>query len=85
MLDPSYVRMMARYNAWQNANVFGAGARLTDAQRKEDRGAFFRSIHATLNHILWADNLWMMRFGAAPPPEKLTIADGLTLLKIGRR
>jgi uncharacterized damage-inducible protein DinB len=81
MLDPSYVRTMARYNAWQNANVFGASARLTDAQRKENRGTFFGSIHATLNHILWADNLWMMRFGAAPPPEKLTIADGLTLFE----
>lgn len=81
MLDPSYVRMMARYNAWQNANVFGASARLTDAQRKEDCGAFFRSIHATLNHILWADEMWMMRFGVAPPPAKLTIADGLTLFE----
>jgi uncharacterized damage-inducible protein DinB len=79
MLDPSYVRMMARYNAWQNANVFGAGARLTDAQRKENRGAFFGSIHATLNHILWADQMWMMRFGVAPPPPTLTIAGGLTL------
>lgn len=77
MISPSYVRTMARYNTWQNANIYGASARLTDAQRKEDRGAFFRSIHATLNHILWADQMWLMRFGAAPAPAKRSIADGL--------
>ena len=66
MISPSYVRAMARYNAWQNANVYGACERLSDAQRKEDRGAFFGSIHATLNHILWADQTWLTRFGAAP-------------------
>jgi uncharacterized damage-inducible protein DinB len=79
MISPSYVRTMARYNAWQNANIYGASGRLSDAQRKEDRGAFFRSIHATLNHILWADQMWLMRFGAAPKPPKLSIADGLAM------
>jgi uncharacterized damage-inducible protein DinB len=70
---------MARYNAWQNASVYGACDQLRDAQRKENRGAFFGSIHTTLNHILWADQVWLMRFGAAPPPAKHSIADGLTL------
>ncbi|MBS0233327.1 MAG: damage-inducible protein DinB [Proteobacteria bacterium] len=79
MISPSYVRTMARYNAWQNANIYGASGRLSDAQRKEDRGAFFRSIHATLNHILWADQMWLMRFGAAPAPAKRSLADGLSL------
>ena len=30
--------------------------------RREDRGAFFNSIHGTLNHILLADKLWLSRF-----------------------
>lgn len=70
---------MARYNAWQNASVFGVCERLSDAQRKEDRGAFFGSIHATLNHILWADQMWLSRFGAAPTPAVASIPKGLSL------
>ncbi|MBS0238298.1 MAG: DinB family protein [Proteobacteria bacterium] len=79
MISPSYVRTMARYNAWQNANVYGASEGFSDAQRKADRGAFFGSIHATLNHLLWADQAWLHRFGAAPPPAKRGIVEGLTL------
>jgi uncharacterized damage-inducible protein DinB len=79
MISASYVRTMARYNAWQNAGVYRACDGLGDTQRKEDRGAFFGSIHATLNHILWADQTWLARFGAASPPAKRSIAEGLTL------
>lgn len=79
MISVAYVRTMARYNAWQNGSIYEAAARLTNAQRKEDRGAFFKSIHATLNHILWADKMWLSRLGAAPRPAALTIAEGLTL------
>lgn len=78
MVSLSYVRTMARYNAWQNASVYDAAAQLSDDQRKENRGAFFGSIHATLNHILWADQVWLMRLGIGPGPVKRTIAEGLT-------
>lgn len=79
MIWPSYVRTLARYNSWQNTNIYGAAGALSDAQRKEDRGAFFGSIHATLNHILWADQVWLHRLGAAAPPAKPSIAAGLSL------
>ncbi|HET6389690.1 DinB family protein [Hyphomicrobium sp.] len=79
MILPSYVRTLARYNSWQNANIYGAAEGLSDQQRKEDRGAFFGSIHATLNHILWADQTWLHRLGPAAPPAKRTIAEGLSL------
>ena len=69
---------MARYNTWQNTGVYSAAGRLSDAQRKEDRGAFFGSIHATLNHILWADQIWLMRFGVGVGASKSSIAEGLT-------
>ncbi|MBN9352839.1 MAG: damage-inducible protein DinB, partial [Hyphomicrobium denitrificans] len=64
MISAAYVQTMARYNAWQNRNVYDAAEKLTDAQRRENRGAFFGSIHATLNHLLWADQIWLSRFGA---------------------
>lgn len=61
-------RAMARYNHWFNQRLYAACATLDDAQRKEDRGAFFGSIHATLNHILLGDRLWMGRFTGEPFP-----------------
>ena len=57
---------LARYNGWMNAKLYECSARLTDTQRKEDVGAFFKSIHGTLNHLLLADNIWMGRFEQRP-------------------
>ena len=45
-----------------NTAVYDAAEKLTDETRKTDQGAFFKSIHATLNHILWADKNWLRRF-----------------------
>ena len=62
MIDPAYVRRMARYNRWQNANLYGVADALSDEERRRERGAFFGSIHKTLSHLLWADRIWMSRF-----------------------
>jgi uncharacterized damage-inducible protein DinB len=69
VITPSYVRLMAEYNAEMNRRLYGAAARLTDAERKADRGAFWSSIHGTLAHILWGDSQWMSRFDNWPKPE----------------
>ena len=69
MITPAFVRRMASYNRWQNENLYTAANTLTDAQRKENRGAFFGSIHGTLNHLLWADQIWMSRFANTPKPS----------------
>jgi uncharacterized damage-inducible protein DinB len=45
-----------------NSKLYQHTGRLTDSERKLDRGAFFRSIHGTLNHLLLADRIWMLRF-----------------------
>src|SRR5258708_34248037 len=69
MIDVPYVQCMARYNRWQNENLYGAADTLSDAERRRDRGAFFGSIHATLNHLLWADRIWMSRLAGTPCPN----------------
>ncbi len=69
MIDPGYVQRMARYNRWQNENLYGVADTLSDAERRRERGAFFGSIHATLNHLLWADQIWMSRLAGSPRPE----------------
>lgn len=66
MLD--HCRTMARYNRWMNARIYEACARLSDDDRKRDMGAFFGSIHGTLNHLLLVDRLWMGRFLGEPYP-----------------
>lgn len=70
MIDRQYVALMARYNRWMNGKLYSACEQLSDAQRKEDRGAFFKSIHATLNHLLWGDYVWIGRFTQHTPLEK---------------
>ncbi|MCR9196190.1 MAG: DinB family protein [Hyphomonas sp.] len=69
MIDAEHARLMARYNKWQNENLYAAAAGLSEAERKQDRGAFFRSIHGTLSHILWADRVWMARFDGWDRPD----------------
>jgi uncharacterized damage-inducible protein DinB len=69
MMDPVYVRTLARYNLWQNESLYGAAETLDEEARRRDRGAFFKSIHATLNHLLWADMMWMSRLSDMPKPE----------------
>ena len=68
MIDSGYVQRLARYNRWQNENLYGVADTLSDAERRRERGAFFGSIHGTLSHLLWADRIWMSRFAGTPRP-----------------
>jgi uncharacterized damage-inducible protein DinB len=78
MITPAYVRLLADYNAWQNRSLYAAAAMLDDAARKLDRGAFWGSIHGTLNHLLWADRRWMSRFdGWENPPVAISQSSAL--------
>ena len=72
MIDTRYVQQMARYNAWQNQSLYGAADKLTDAERRKERGAFFGSIQKTFSHLMYADRLWISRFtGSERPPGRL--------------
>ena len=77
MISSTYVRLLADYNAWQNANIYDGAERLPDSERKRDCGAFFGSIHATLTHLLFADQAWLYRLGGGPQPRFKTIAESL--------
>lgn len=68
-ITPAYARKMADYNRWMNDGIYKACGTLDDATLRQDRGAFFGSIHATLNHVLWGDQIWMSRFAGTPQPE----------------
>jgi uncharacterized damage-inducible protein DinB len=68
MVDPSYVRTMAAYNAEMNRRLYEAAERIPDAGRRRDRGAFWGSLHGTLCHLLWGDRMWMSRFDGWEKP-----------------
>jgi uncharacterized damage-inducible protein DinB len=66
------LEMLAGYNEWANRRLYAAAAELTDADYRADHGAFFGSLHGTLNHLLAADRIWMRRLtGVGPAPRRL--------------
>lgn len=67
----NYYQLMAAYNRWMNRKLYAVCTEIPDGKRREDLGAFFKSIHGTLNHILLADNIWMDRFKDRPRRYKL--------------
>ncbi len=68
MITPEWCRMMAAYNAEMNRRLYAAADALTDAQRREHRGAFFGSVQGTFSHLLWGDCMWMSRFDGWEAP-----------------
>lgn len=74
MISPAYVQKMAAYNRWINDGIYAAAASLTDDQRHQDCGAFFKSVHGTLNHIIWGDQMWMHRLAGTPKAASPDIA-----------
>jgi uncharacterized damage-inducible protein DinB len=79
MIDPAYVQRMARYNRWQNQNLYGVADTLGDDERRRERGAFFGSIHNTLSHLRWGDQMWMSRFTPSVPKPPAGIPDSVSL------
>jgi uncharacterized damage-inducible protein DinB len=72
MTPAAHYQMFGHYNAWANNRLYDAAARLSDAQYRADRGAFFKSVHGTLNHLLATDRIWMQRFtGEGDAPSRL--------------
>jgi uncharacterized damage-inducible protein DinB len=71
MNNLSYYETMAEYNQWMNQKLYAICAEIPDEKRKENLGAFFKSIHGILEHILYGDRAWMGRFTGQPFAGKL--------------
>lgn len=59
----------ARYNTLANQTLYGACALLSDEAYRRDLGAFFKSVHGTLNHLMLGDRIWMARFEGGSHPS----------------
>jgi len=70
MTSPDLYQSFARYNLKMNEKTYAVVKTISDDERKRDRGAFFGSIHSTLNHILFGDCAWMNRIAERDYPLK---------------
>src|SRR3984957_2278129 len=62
---------MANYNEWANARLFRTAGTLNEALYRKDVGAYFKSLHGTLNHLLVGVRIRISRLtGIGEPPEK---------------
>ena len=66
-----HFQMLARYNSLANHKLYQVCFQLSDAERKQNRPAFFKSIHGTLNHILVGDRIWLTRFAGKQIPSTM--------------
>ncbi|NRB39549.1 MAG: damage-inducible protein DinB [Pseudomonadales bacterium] len=58
--------LMSEYNAYMNENIYAVASKLDMQALTKDRGAFFKSIMGTLNHILVGDIIWLKRIANHP-------------------
>ena len=67
-----HFEQFAAYNRWANARLYQAALSLSEDDYRRDVGAFFKSMHGTLNHVLLADRIWLKRFtGEGDHPNQL--------------
>jgi len=61
LFPENHYELMADYNRWMDRKLYEVCSRIPDDERKKDMGAFFKSIHGTLNHIYYGDTAWLER------------------------
>lgn len=68
----AHLEQCAAYNRWANARLYEAALALDDVDYRRDVGAFFKSLHGTLNHLLVTDRIWLKRLtGEGDAPDRL--------------
>jgi len=54
----SHFQTMAAYAEWANRQVYADATVLSDEERRRDVGVYFKSLFATLSHLLQSDRAW---------------------------
>ena len=70
MSEKNQLVLMAEYNQLMNQRIIDASSQLSEKDLLADKGAFFKSVFHTLNHIMIGDILWLKRFSAHPSDFK---------------
>ena len=86
-MPSDYFATFAGYNIWANRRLYQACAALSETEYLRERPSAFGSLHATLNHILVIDRIWIARIEGSSPPsldlDQILYAD-LIGLKVAR-
>lgn len=88
MITSEHCLLMARYNEWMNARLYALCATLPEAELVKDRGAFFKSIYLTLNHIAYGDLAFLSRFTGVPaviPDPAVALFSSFAELRVERQ
>jgi uncharacterized damage-inducible protein DinB len=82
-----YFAVLAQHSAWANRRLYQACETLSPGEYLRQRASSFGSLHATLNHILVADRVWIARIEGNTPPsldENQILYADLVGLKVAR-
>jgi uncharacterized damage-inducible protein DinB len=66
MTDLRTARMLARYNAWADREIFDAVAALPPGEAEKKRATLFKSMIGTLNHNPVVDLIWQAHMLGRP-------------------
>ena len=86
-MHDKYFGTFAQYNAWANQRLYDACAKLPESDYLRPRPSFFGSIHATLNHLMVGDRIWLGRIEARPAKLALNqiLYGDFVALRVARR
>ena len=87
MITTEHCQLMARYNEWMNSRLYAVCSGMPDAELHKDRGAFFKSIYLTLNHLAYGDLAFLSRFTGTPaivPEPGVDLFESFTRLRAER-
>lgn len=87
MITREHCQMTARYNEWMNSRLYALCATVPESELRKDRGAFFKSIYLTLNHIAYGDLAFLSRFTGVPavvPEPGVELFSGFAELRMQR-
>jgi uncharacterized damage-inducible protein DinB len=83
----AHFEQFAAYNRWANARLYQAAFALSDTDYRRDVGAFFKSMHGTLNHLPVTDRIGLKRLtgeGDHPNQFDAIIHDDRRALAVAR-
>ncbi|HUK10400.1 MAG TPA: DinB family protein [Stellaceae bacterium] len=85
-MSDRYFMTFAQYNAWANRRLYDACGKLSEHAYMAPRKSFFGSIHATLNHLMVGDRIWLGRIEGRPVNLALNqiLYGDLTALRVAR-
>ena len=76
---------MYDYTEWAKELVLAAVAPLSEAELKRDVGASHGSLYGTLLHLLWAEELWLVRWRGHSPSKHWRAGDAPSVVELRAR